>query len=77
MILHGEELTANDLNKLQKQLERQAEHSSLKERNSVECERDVEDMKMAEYMQDHIGETFEAKVASVVPSGMFVRLKTE
>ena len=30
---------------------------------------------MAEYMQDHIGETFEAKVASVVPSGMFVRLK--
>ena len=75
MILHGEELTANDLNKLQKQLERQAEHSSLKERNSVECERDVEDMKMAEYMQDHIGETFEAKVASVVPSGMFVRLK--
>ena len=32
-------------------------------------------MKMAEYMMDHIGEEFNAKVASVVPSGMFVRLE--
>lgn len=74
-ILYGEEMNGFDLAHLQKQLVREAEHSSLKERNAIECERDVEDMKMAEYMQSHIGEEFKAKVASVVPSGMFVRLE--
>lgn len=73
-IIHGVEMTGSDLIDLEKQLSREAEHSSLKERNAIECERDVEDMKMAEYMQNHIGEVFEAKVASIVPSGMFVRL---
>lgn len=73
-IIHGVEMSGHDLIDLEKQLAREAEHSSLKERNAIECERDVEDMKMAEYMQNHIGEIFEAKVASVVPSGMYVRL---
>ena len=74
-ILHGVKMSASELTMLEKQLEREAEHSSLKERNAIECERDVEDMKMAEYMLDHVGEEFNAKVASVVPSGMFVRLE--
>ena len=74
-ILHGEEMSGFDLVALEKQLVREAEHSSLKERNAIECERDVEDMKMAEYMMSHIGEEFNAKVLSVVPSGMFVRLE--
>ena len=74
MILHGVELSGRDLIDLEKKLEREAAHSSLKERNAVECERDVEDMKMAEYMLNHIGEVFEAKVSSVVPSGMYVML---
>ena len=74
MILHGVELSGRDLIDLEKKLEREAAHSSLKERNAVECEIDVEDMKMAEYMLNHIGEVFEAKVSSVVPSGMYVML---
>lgn len=73
-ILHGEEMTGKDLVHLEKQLYKEAEYASLKERNAIECERDVEDMKMAEYMKNHIGEEFIAKVASVVPSGMYVRL---
>ncbi len=75
MILHGDELSGRDLIDLEKKLDREAAHSSLKERNAVECERDVEDMKMAEYMLNHIGEIFKAKVSSVVPSGMYVRLE--
>lgn len=75
MILHGEELSGRDLIDLEKKLEREAAHSSLKERNADDCERDVEDMKMAEYMLNHIGEVFEAKVSSVVPSGMYVMLQ--
>ena len=74
MIIHGDKMTSEDLSNLSKKLYMQAEHSSLKERNAIECERDVEDMKMAEYMMEHIGEEYTAKVAGIVPSGMFVRL---
>lgn len=74
MILHGEELNNSDIIELQRKLEREALHSSQKERNAVECERDVEDMKMAEYMRDHIGEVYTGKVSNIVPSGMYVML---
>ena len=50
-------------------------HSSERERAAVECEREVDDMKKAEYMQDHIGEEYEGIISSVVPFGMFVELK--
>ena len=50
------------------------EHSSDRERASVECEREVEDMKMAEYMEEHIGEEFEGMISSVTNFGMFVEL---
>ena len=49
-------------------------HSSERERAAVECEREVDDMKKAEYMQDHIGEKFEGIISSVMPFGMFVEL---
>ena len=51
-----------------------AEHSSSRERASVDCEREVEDMKMAEYMENHIGEEFEGMISSVTSFGMFVEL---
>ena len=51
-----------------------ADHSSVKERASVDCEREVEDMKMAEYMEDHIGEEYEGMISSVTSFGMFVEL---
>lgn len=74
MILHGDNVTGADLDNLSKMLDKEAIHSSLKEKNSVECERDVDDMKMAEYMMDHIGEEYDGKISGVIPSGMFVRL---
>ncbi|MBR6949443.1 MAG: ribonuclease R [Bacilli bacterium] len=51
-----------------------ADHSSAKERASVDCEREVEDMKMAEYMEEHIGEEYEGMISSVTSFGMFVEL---
>lgn len=51
-----------------------AEHSSSRERASVDCEREVEDLKMAEYMEEHIGEEFEGMISSVTSFGMFVEL---
>ena len=51
-----------------------AEHSSEMEKASVDCERDVDDMKMAEYMEDHIGDEFTGMISGVANFGMFVRL---
>ncbi len=51
-----------------------ADHSSSRERASVDCEREVEDMKMAEYMEKHIGEEFEGMISTVTNFGMFVEL---
>ena len=50
------------------------EHTSERERAAVECEREVDDMKKAEYMMDHIGDKFTGIVSSVVSFGMFIEL---
>lgn len=44
------------------------------ERRAIECEREVDDMKKAEYMMDHIGEEFTGMICSVTSFGMFVEL---
>ena len=51
-----------------------AEHTSERERASIECERDVDDMKMAEYMEKHIDEEFVGIVSGVMSFGMFIEL---
>ncbi len=51
-----------------------AEHSSLKEVGSVNAERDVLDMKMAEYMENHIGEEYIGMISTVTNFGFFVEL---
>lgn len=50
------------------------DHASEKERDSIECERDVESMKMAEYMEGHIGEEFDGIISSITSFGVFVQL---
>ena len=50
------------------------DHASEKERNSIDCERDVESMKMAEYMESHIGEEYDGTISSVMNFGLFVQL---
>ncbi len=47
---------------------------SLGEQRAVEAERDAEDMKEAQYMSKHIGETFNGLIAAVTKFGFFVRL---
>ncbi|MBQ8234185.1 MAG: ribonuclease R [Bacilli bacterium] len=51
-----------------------AEHSSYKERCSIDCEREVDDMKKAEYMEDHVGEEFIGMISTVTSFGMFIEL---
>ena len=51
-----------------------AKHSSEKERASVDCERDVDKMKMAEYMESKIGECYNGMVSGVIDKGLFIQL---
>ena len=51
-----------------------AEHSSEREQAAINAERDVDDMKMAEYMEKHVGEEFDGIITSVSGFGFFVQL---
>ena len=51
-----------------------ASQSSKQERNAINLERDVTDMKKAEYMKDKIGETFEGHISGVTNFGLYVSL---
>lgn len=55
-------------------LEAIARQSSEREILAVEAEREVDKMKMAEYMEQHVGEEFEGIVSGVIGFGMFIQL---
>ena len=50
------------------------ESTSMQERRAEQLERDVTKMKMAEYMEDKVGETFVGKISGFTDKGMFVQL---
>jgi ribonuclease R len=72
--LLNENINLEVVNSFEKRLPAIAEHSSLKERVSVDCERDVDKMKKAEYMEKHIGEEYEGVITGVTNFGFFVQL---
>ena len=51
-----------------------AGQASEREQASVDAEREVDDMKMAEYMEKHIGEEFDGVISGVESFGLFVEL---
>jgi len=51
-----------------------AKQSSEMERKAQDAEREVDDLKKAEYMEDKIGEEFEGIISSVTSFGVFVEL---
>ncbi len=55
-------------------LEEVAKHSSDTERRAEEAERETDKLKKAQFMESHIGETFEGTVSGVTGWGMFVEL---
>ncbi len=52
-----------------------ADHTSMTERRAEEAEREVEDMKKAQYMSDKIGEKYEGIISSLTNFGIFVQLE--
>lgn len=56
------------------QLPEIAQHSSKMERRAVDAERETDELKKAEYMEDKIGEEYDGIISSVTNFGMFVEL---
>ena len=68
------QINADEIDDLLNELVDVASQSSTQERNSIECEWEVEDLKKAEYMEDYVGCEFEGIITSVTSFGVFVTL---
>ncbi|MEG0794603.1 MAG: ribonuclease R [Bacilli bacterium] len=73
--LFKNDLSLETVNFYSKYLIDVAENSSATEVASIEAERDVLDMKMAEYMMSHIGEVYKGIISTVTSFGFFVELE--
>ena len=65
---------AGVLKKYRRSAEQAAEIASQTERQAQELERDVEKMKKAQYMKDHIGEIHDGIISGVTGFGIYVQL---
>ncbi|MDE5540157.1 MAG: ribonuclease R [Bacilli bacterium] len=73
--LIDQDFSMSTINYLDTNLVTVAEHTSEREVASINAERDVNDMKMAEYMESHIGEEYIGTISSVTSFGFFVELE--
>ena len=62
------------IKKYEKRAEKRAENCSERERVATKVEREAEDIKKAEFMENKIGEEYEGIVSSVTNFGIFVEL---
>jgi len=72
--LFDQDLSSETLGYYQEVMPEIAEQTSKRERDAIDAEREVEDMKKAEYMSQFIGEEFEGVISSVTKWGMYVEL---
>jgi ribonuclease R len=56
------------------EMEQLGEHTSRTERRADEATRDVAEQLKCIFLKDHVGDTFDVIVSSVVPFGLFVRV---
>src|SRR5690625_283697 len=70
-----EKMDHRTINKWKDALPDITRHSSEQERLAIDCEREVDDLKKAEYMEDKIGEEFDGIVSSVTNFGLFIELE--
>ncbi len=72
-VINGK-MTDERVRTLKKIVEEVSIQSSDRERNAELAEREVDDMKMAEYMVQFIGESFSGVISTITSFGMFVEL---
>ncbi len=69
------QLSDDEIEKYRGQAERYAKQSSDREKIAQKVERDSVDLKMAEYMQDKIGNEYDGIISSITSFGVFVELE--
>lgn len=74
-IENGYNLSEKQIEKYSAQATRYAETSSEREKIAQKVERESVDIKMAEYMENHIGEEYDGIISSITSFGVFVELE--
>ena len=69
------QLTEEQLEKYHKQAVQYAQSSSEREKIAQKVERDAEDIKKAEFMQNKVGEEYDGIISSITSFGIFVELE--
>ena len=75
-IQKGYNIDENRLSELENKAIKYAESSTETEKTATKAERDAEDIKKAEFMEDKIGEEYMGIVSSITAFGMFVELES-
>ena len=75
-IKKGYNIDEERLGELQSKAEKYSESSSETEKNATKAEREAEDIKKAEFMEDKIGQEYIGIVSSITAFGMFVELES-
>lgn len=73
--IYNNDISKLNLKELEKDLAVKCSHSSYKERQADAAERESEKLMMAEFMQEHLGEEFEATVVN--NNGRNIKVKTD
>lgn len=73
-LLLQEGITGKKRDLLEKKMGVYGDHSTMQEIKAEEAERDLVDIKKCQYMQQFIGQEFEARISSVLSFGFFVEL---
>lgn len=71
----GYNLSDEQIEKYSSQATKYAETSSEREKIAQKVERESVDIKMAEYMENHIGEEYDGYISSIMSFGVFVELE--
>ena len=74
LLLGGSKNKAKTINYYEAVLPEMGLKTSVQERRSIECEREVDDMLYAWYMEDNISKTFSGIITSITSFGMFVTI---
>ncbi len=74
-IKDGYNVPEEEISNMSEKATKYAETSSEREKIAQKCERESVDIKMAEYMEKHIGEEYEGIISSITSFGIFVELE--
>ncbi|HEX5608089.1 MAG TPA: VacB/RNase II family 3'-5' exoribonuclease, partial [Candidatus Binatia bacterium] len=73
-VMNDEKLKPNAREDLLRYLQQAGEHTSERERHAMDAEREMVDLKKAQFMQNRIGEKFSGFINSLANFGFFVEL---